>query len=456
MTLGRILIANRGEIAVRIARAARARGIETVLAASAVDKDGLAAREVDRTVVIGPAPARNSYLNAPLLVHAAQATGCDGLHPGFGFLSERADFAQLCEDEGLVFVGPTAESIRLVGDKLSARALARAAGVPMASGSDEVSSVSAAQRVAEAIGFPVITKASAGGGGRGMVVAHDAADLAAGFARASLEATEAFGDGRLYLERFVEQARHVEVQVMGDGAGGMLHFGERDCSVQRRYQKMVEEAPAEALSPATRERLHQAAVELLAPITYRGAGTVEFLYDEATEQFFFMEVNARLQVEHPVSEQVCGVDLIELQLEIAGGAPLPLSQSDVRPRGHSIEVRILAEDPEQGFRPSPGRVVGWRPPTGAGVRLDTAVGEGTVVSPYYDSMIAKLIVTGSHRADGIRRLRAALDDFDIGGITTNIPLLRRLAADPDFIDNRTSTRWLDDAADRFVRPRGSQ
>lgn len=455
MTLGRLLIANRGEIALRIARAARGLGIETVLAASTVDRDSLAAQEADRTVVLGPGPARHSYLNAALLVHAAQATGCDALHPGFGFLSERADFAQLCEDEGLVFVGPTAESIRLVGDKLSARALARAAGVPMATGSDEVTSAAAAQRSAEQIGFPVITKASAGGGGRGMVVAHDDVDLAAGFERASLEATEAFGDGRLYLERFVEHARHVEVQVLGNGIGGILHFGERDCSVQRRYQKMVEEAPAVVLKRATRDRLHQAAVGLLAPISYRGAGTVEFLYDAATEQFFFMEVNARLQVEHPVSEQVCGVDLIELQLEIAGGAPLPLRQSDINPRGHAIEVRILAEDPEQGFRPSPGRILGWKAPTGAGVRLDTAVGEGTVVSPYYDSMIAKLIATGSDRPDAIKRLIAALDDFHIGGVATNLPLLRRLVVDPDFVDNCTSTRWLDDVIDRFVGRKGS-
>ena len=454
MTLGRLLIANRGEIAVRIARAARALGVQTVLAASSADKDSLAAQEADRTVVVGPGPARSSYLAAPLLLHAAQATGCDALHPGFGFLSERADFAQLCEDEGIVFVGPTAESIRRVGDKLSARALARAAGVPMAAGSDEVASVSAAREVADAIGYPVITKASAGGGGRGMVVAHDPTELADGFGRASLEATEAFGDGRLYLERYVERARHVEVQVMGDGAGGMLHFGERDCSVQRRHQKMVEEAPATVLPASTRERLQRAAVDLLAPIGYRGAGTVEFLYDEVTGFFFFMEVNARLQVEHPVSEQVCGVDLVALQLQIAGGAPLPFAQSDVVPRGHAIEARILAEDPEQGFRPSPGRIVGWKPPSGAGVRLDTSVAEGSVVSPYYDSMIAKLITTGTDRADSIRLLRAALDDFRVEGIATNIPLLRRLVADQDFTANRTSTRWLDEAASRFVDTRG--
>jgi len=447
MTLKRVLIANRGEIAVRIARAARARGIESVLAASAADTYSLAAREADRTVVIGPAPARDSYLNAALLVHTAKATGCEAVHPGFGFLSERASFAQLCEDEGLIFVGATAESIRLVGDKLSARALAPAAGVPMASGSLEVAE---AQRIAEGIGYPVITKASAGGGGRGMVVAHGPDDLANDFERASLEATEAFGDGRLYLERFVERARHVEVQVVGDGAGGVLHFGERDCSVQRRYQKMIEEAPAVVLTKATRERLRRAAVELLGRISYRGAGTVEFLYDETTEQFYVMEVNARLQVEHPVSEQICGVDLIQMQLSIAGGEGLPFAQSQINPRGHCIEVRIIAEDPAQGFRRSPGRITTWRPPVGTGVRLDTAVGEAAVVSPFYDSMIAKLIVSSSDRADAISRLLNALDDFEITGIKTNVTLLRRIVEDPEFIDNRTNTRWLDGSIDRLI------
>lgn len=450
MTLKRVLIANRGEIAVRIARAARARGIESVLAASAADTYSLAAREADRTVVIGPAPARDSYLNAALLVHTAKATGCEAVHPGFGFLSERASFAQLCEDEGLIFVGPTAESIRLVGDKLSARALARAAGVPMASGSLEVASVAEAQRIAEGIGYPVITKASAGGGGRGMVVAHGPDDLANDFERASLEATEAFGDERLYLERFVERVRHVEVQVVGDGAGGLLHFGERDCSVQRRYQKMIEEAPAVVLTKATRERIHRAAVELLGRISYRGAGTVEFLYDDTTEQFYVMEVNARLQVEHPVSEQICGVDLIQMQLSIAGGEGLPFAQSQINPRGHCIEVRIIAEDPAQGFRPSPGRITTWRPPVGTGVRLDTAVGEAAVVSPFYGGIIAKLIVSSSDRADAISRLRNALDDFEITGIKTNVTLLRRIVEDPELIDNRTSTRWLDGSIDRLI------
>ena len=448
MMLRRLLVANRGEIALRIVRAARARGIETVLAASAADRDSQAAEEADRIVVIGPPPARSSYLDGRLLVHAALSTGCDAVHPGYGFLSERASFAEECEKEGLVFVGPTSVSIRQVGDKLAARALAKDAGVAMVSGSAKIGSSEEAQRIAEEVGYPVITKASAGGGGRGMVVAHSAADLAAGFDKASNEAQEAFGDGTLYLEHYIQRARHVEVQVLGDGNGNILHFGERDCSLQRRYQKMVEEAPATILSDAVRSRLHQAAINLLAPIKYRNAGTVEFLYDEAQDQFFFMEVNARIQVEHPVSEEICGVDLIQLQLAVAGGEPIGLTQADVKPAGHAIEVRIIAEDPGNNFMPSPGRILAWVPPEGDGVRLDTAMREGVLVPPYYDSMIAKLIVSGRDRAQALDRLRAALDGFRIDGIATNLPLLRAIAAHPDFSANSIDTRW----AERVLLP----
>lgn len=450
MSLDRLLIANRGEIAVRIAHAARKRGIETVLAASEADKDSLAAEAVDRTVVVGPAPAHKSYLNADLLIHAAVATECDAVHPGFGFLSERADFAEKVEDEDLIFVGPRPETIRQIGDKLRAREVARAAGVPMASGSAEVKSVAQALTTAQSIGYPVITKASAGGGGRGMVIARTPAELQQVFDTASQEAQQAFGDGRLYLERFVEKARHVEVQVFGDGAGKVVHFGERDCSIQRRYQKMVEEAPAALLTAPTRSRLHTAATSLLSSINYRGAGTVEFLYDQATDEFFFMEVNARLQVEHPVSEQICGTDLVDLQLAIAAGAQTNWDQSLINAQGHSIEVRILAEDPERGFHPSPGRIRNWETPTGPGIRLDTAVNAGSLVSPYYDSMIAKLIVTAQDRQGAIERLSEALNDFHVEGIDTNIPFLRRLVADPDFTANTTTTRWLDSAADRLI------
>ncbi|HLJ72299.1 MAG TPA: hypothetical protein VKU03_13345, partial [Roseiarcus sp.] len=344
---------------------------------------------------------------------------------------------------GIAFVGPSSDSIEAVGDKLAARRLATAAGVATTPGSGQLATEEEAVAAANRIGFPALIKASAGGGGRGMVIARDATSLRDGFARASAEAKEAFGDGTLFLERYVERARHVEVQVMGFGDGRVLHFGERDCSMQRRYQKMIEEAPAAALPAATRSRLHEAAVALLASIGYRNAGTVEFLYDVERDDFYFMEVNARIQVEHPVSEMICGVDLIRLQLEIAGGAPPPIAQGDIVQHGHAIEARILAENPQRGFLPSPGRIVRWRPPQGEGVRLDTAIEEGSVVSPYYDSMIAKLIVHAPDRPRAVARLREALDSFEVEGVATNIALLRAIAGHADFIGARLDTRWLE-------------
>lgn len=446
--LRRILIANRGEIALRITRAAKALGIETVLAASAADRDSQAAREADRTLVIGPAPARSSYLDARLILHAAKAANCDGLHPGYGFLSERPVLPELCAEAGIAFIGPEAATIRSVGDKLAARQLAASAGVGMVPGSGKLETVEAALQEAERIGYPVVTKASAGGGGRGMRVAADKAALRGGFERAQVEAREAFGDGTLYLERYVETARHVEVQVMGDGRGKVLHFGERDCSLQRRYQKMIEEAPAAILPRATRARLHRAAVGLLARVSYRNAGTVEFLYDPARDDFYFMEVNARIQVEHPVSETITGRDLIALQLEVAGGEPLGLDQSEIQFHGHAIEARILAEDPAKGFQPSPGRITRWVPPSGPGIRLDSAVppelgAAGFPIPPYYDSMIAKLIVHAPSRAAAVALLGEALARFEVEGIATNLGFLRAVAAHPDFIANRIDTRWLE-------------
>jgi acetyl-CoA carboxylase biotin carboxylase subunit len=443
MHIRRVLVANRGEIALRIVRAAKDLGLEAVLAASATDRGSVAARQADRVVVLGPAPARQSYLNANAIVHAAKATGCDALHPGYGFLSERASLARLCEENGLAFVGPASRVIEAVGDKLAARRLAKAAGIPMTPGSAKLASAAEAVAAAAGIGFPVVTKASVGGGGRGMMVARDARSLAAGFERASMEAKEAFGDGTLYLERYVERARHVEVQVLGLGDGRVLHFGERDCSVQRRYQKMIEEAPAAAMPSVTRARIHQAAVELLASIRYRNAGTVEFLYDVERDDFYFMEVNARIQVEHPVSEMITGADLMRLQLEVAGGVAPAIEQRDVVPHGHAIEARILAEDPARGFTPSPGRITGWRPPQGEGVRIDSAMEEGAVVSPYYDSMIAKLVVHAADRPRAVARLRDTLEAFEVDGVSTNIDFLRAVAAHPDFLANRVDTRWLE-------------
>ena len=439
----RLLIANRGEIAVRIVRAAHSLGIETVLAASAADCGSLAAQESDRTVVLGAAPARESYLNAPRIMHAALSTGCSALHPGYGFLSERPELPTLCAEHGITFVGPTAEAMRQVGDKLSARALARRAGVAMTNGTESVGSVDAALAHAAEIGYPVITKASSGGGGRGMVIARSSADLIESFEKASLAARQAFGDGTLYLERFVDRARHVEVQVMGDGAGGAVHFGERDCSIQRRYQKMIEEAPAAVLPQAVRTQLHRAAVDLLASIGYRNAGTVEFLYDEESGKFYFMEVNARLQVEHPVSEMTTGIDLVRLQLLLATGRGQLPAQERIHPNGHAIEARILAEDPARDFMPCPGRITRWRSPVGEGVRVDSAVTDGTLIPPNYDSMIAKLIVYGRTRDEAIDRLAHAIARFGVEGIPTNLPLLKCIVEHPDFRDNRLDTRWME-------------
>jgi acetyl-CoA carboxylase, biotin carboxylase subunit len=439
----RLFVANRGEIALRIIRAAHSLGIETVLGVSAADRDSLAAREAGRTVVLGAAPSRDSYLNRDLVVHAALGTGCTALHPGYGFLSERPELAELCEQEHIAFVGPTADSIRSVGDKLSAKSLAESAGVPMTRGSGKVTDVQHALRLADSIGYPVITKASAGGGGRGMIVARNPEELADAFNRAAATAREAFGDDTLYIERYVERARHLEVQVMGDGTGQIVHFGERDCSLQRRYQKMIEEAPASILPENVRVRLRAAAVNLLSSINYRNAGTVEFLYDVARQEFSFMEVNARIQVEHPVSEQITRTDLIKMQLEVAMQCRALPPQSTVKVHGHAIEARILAEDPANNFSPSPGRITHWRAPTGAGVRVDAGFGAGSMVPPFYDSMIAKLIVHGRNRDEAVERLIRALSSFEVQGIATNLPLLIAIATHDDFRNNDISTRWLE-------------
>lgn len=443
MAIKRLFIANRGEIALRIVRAAQALNIETVVAVSDADRDSAAARLADRTVVIGPAAAAKSYLDPRLIVHAAKHTDCDGLHPGYGFLSERAVLPRLCAAHGIAFVGPEPEVIDALGDKLRARAMAKAAGVPLVPGSDGIASAADARREGDRLGYPVLLKASAGGGGRGMVIANNGDEAAAGFARAAAEATAAFGDGTLFMERFVPEARHVEVQLMGDGKGSVLHFGERDCSVQRRYQKLIEEAPCAAMPPAFRAKLHEAAVALAASVNYRNAGTAEFLFDVQRKEFYFIEVNARIQVEHPVSEMISKFDLVQEQIRIAAGAPLSVSQSDVKLSGHAIECRINAEDAWNNFLPSPGTITTWRPPEGKGVRLDSHMSEGASIPPYYDSMIGKLIVHAKTRAKAIKKLSAALDEFVIEGVATTVALHRRIIAHPDFVENRIHTRWLE-------------
>ena len=444
MQLRRLFVANRGEIAVRILRTARKLGIETVLGVSMADRETLGAEMADRTVVLGPAPAGKSYLDVRLVIHAAKATGCDALHPGYGFLSEKPALARSCESEGISFVGPRAETIEALGDKLSARSIADQTNVRTVPGTEHMLSLEAARTAAAALGYPVVMKASAGGGGRGMFKATRAQDLEASFDKASREAEAAFGDGRLYLERFVERARHVEVQVLGDGDGNVVHFGDRDCSVQRRYQKLIEEAPASAVPEATRERLHEAAIRLTSFARYRNAGTVEFLYDVDRDDFYFMEVNSRIQVEHPVSEEITGVDLIAMQLRVAGGMGLGLSQRDITNSGHAIECRINAEDPRNNFAPAPGRIGRWVVPNGEGIRLDTHARQGYLVPPYYDSMIGKLIALGRDREEAISRMLIAIDQFVIEGPKTTLPLDAAIVGHSDFRNNNITTRWLED------------
>ena len=442
-TLRRVLVANRGEIAVRIVRACRDEGVEVVVAVSDADQDSLAARLADGIVHIGPPSPSQSYLRVGQIVCAALLARCDAVHPGYGFLSEQPALAEACADSGLVFVGPGADVIRRGGDKVTARAAARRAGVPVGSGSDTVESADAAIEVVADIGFPVLLKAAAGGGGRGMVRVDEAAELAARFAVASNEALSAFGDGRLYVERFVENARHVEVQLFADTRGNIVHLGDRDCSLQRRYQKVLEEAPAAALPAAMHDRLADAAIALGRELDYVGAGTVEFLVDLDRDEFVFLEVNTRVQVEHPVTEMVTGVDIVREQLRVAAGLSLSFTQDDVVVSGHSIECRINAESVGAGFIPSPGRVLHWSPPDGPGIRLDTHVFTGYDVPPHYDSLLAKLIVVGSDRDDAIRNMRKALAEFDVDGVDTTIELHQRIVDHPDFQADNVNTKWLE-------------
>ncbi|MFN5413008.1 acetyl-CoA carboxylase biotin carboxylase subunit [Bradyrhizobium sp.] len=443
MTLRSVLIANRGEIAVRIIRAAKALGLRTVLAHSIADKESLAAQLADETVEIGPPAAKKSYLNIEAVVNAAKSAKVDAVHPGYGFLAENAEFAEAVTAAGIVFVGPSAEAIRLLGDKVMARQVAALAGVPTVPGSDgRVTDLDAAITIANSIGYPVMIKAAAGGGGRGIRIVGDAEEFARQFPQASSEAAAAFGDGGLYIEKVIERARHVEVQILGDGHD-VVHCYERECSLQRRRQKVWEEAPAVGLPDDVRQRLCASAVALGRAVGYSGAGTVEYLYDDATSAFYFIEVNTRIQVEHPVTEMITGIDLVQEMLTIAGGARLSVAQDDIRIQGHAIECRINAEDPHKGFMPAPGTTSRSIVPDGEGIRFDTLLFEGYAVPPFYDSLLGKLIVRGADRADCLARLRTALDGLVITGIPTTIPLHAALARDASVADGRTHTRFLE-------------
>ncbi len=441
MPIRRVLIANRGEIAARIIRTCRTLGLETVLAASAADRDSLPARFATRTVCIGPARPSESYLKVETIVHAALATECDAIHPGYGFLSERAPLASLCEQNNVIFIGPTAAQIEAVGDKLRARSEAQAADVPVVPGGS-VSSVDEAVTLGQSIGAPLLVKAVGGGGGRGMKRVDRLEDLPGAMELASAEAGAAFGDARVYLERFIASGRHVEVQVLGDGKGHVIHLGERDCSVQRRYQKLIEETPAPGISEKLRNALHAAAVRFAERLAYRGAGTVEFLVDSQRDAFYFLEMNARIQVEHPVTEAVTGVDLIAEQIAVANGEGLRLKQGEIRRNGCAIECRVNAEDPANDFRPSPGLVREAVWPAGEGIRVDTHIVSGSRVPPFYDSLMAKIIAHAPDRFAALERLRSAIASTRITGVATNLPFHAEVLSDPEFQAGGVDTGYL--------------
>jgi acetyl-CoA carboxylase, biotin carboxylase subunit len=444
-TLRRVLVANRGEIAVRILRSCRSLGIETVLAVSDADRDSLPARLADAVIRIGPAAPAASYLNVAAVVDAALAAGADAVHPGYGFLSESPRLARACTAAGLVFIGPTAAQLEAVGDKLAARSRASAAGLPVvpggAAGRGAAKNSAEVAELAELTGWPLLVKAVGGGGGRGLRPVHDPADLEAAIERASAEADAAFGDPRVYLERYVQPGRHVEVQLLGDGER-VIHLGDRDCSVQRRYQKLLEEAPAPLLDDGLRDQIRQAGVTFGKVLRYRGLGTVEFLVDAERGAFYFLEMNARIQVEHPVTEAISGLDLVAEQIAVAEGRPLRLDQHDLALAGHAIECRINAEDPDDGFRPSPGTVTRAVFPAGPGIRVDTHVQAGSAVPPGYDSLLAKVIVSGRDRAEALARLRSALARCEITGVATTIPVHARLAAAEEFARGGVDTGYL--------------
>ena len=437
----KILIANRGEIALRIHRACKEMGIQTVAVHSTADADAMHVRLADESVCIGPPSPAESYLNIPAIISAATIAGADAIHPGVGFLAENADFAEMVEEHGFTFIGPSADHMRMMGDKITAKRTVVDLNIPVVPGSDGgVQDEDEALRIAKEIGYPVLIKASAGGGGRGMKVSRGPDDLGENLRLCRAEAKASFGDDTVYIEKYLAAPRHIEVQVMGDSHGNVVHFGERDCSLQRRHQKVLEEAPSPALNAAVRKQIGETVTAALQTMGYRGAGTIEFLYENG--EFYFIEMNTRLQVEHSVSEMISGVDLVREQILVANGAPLAFTQSDIVLAGHAIECRINAEHPET-FAPSPGRVTDYHAPGGLGVRIDSALYAGYVVPPYYDSLVSKLIVHGANRNECLLRLRRALDEYVIDGIETTLPLHRRLMLEQDFINGEYDIHWLE-------------
>jgi acetyl-CoA carboxylase, biotin carboxylase subunit len=437
----KILIANRGEIALRVLRACKELGIPTVAVHSTADADAMHVRFADESVCIGPPAAKDSYLNIPAILSACEITGADAVHPGYGFLSENARFAEILADHDVQFIGPKPEHIRLMGDKIEAKRTAKKLGIPVVPGSEGgVTNDAQATTIANEIGYPILIKAAAGGGGRGMKVARTASELSNALSTARSEAKAAFGDDAVYLEKYLERPRHIEIQVLGDGQGAAIHLGERDCSLQRRHQKVLEESPSPALNTQARNTIGETVAKAMREIGYLGVGTVEFLYEEG--KFYFIEMNTRIQVEHPVTEMITDIDLIFEQIRVAAGAKLTLKQSDVEFRGHAIECRINAENPVS-FRPSPGKILHYHPPGGLGVRIDSAVYQGYTIPPYYDSLVGKLIVHGKTRTECLMRLKRALDEVVVDGIETTLPLFRALVREKDIIDGNYHIHWLE-------------
>ena len=437
----KILIANRGEIALRVLRACQELGIPTVAVHSTADADAMHVRLADESVCIGPPPAKDSYLNIPALLAACEITGADAVHPGYGFLSENARFAEILAEHSIHFIGPKAEHIRQMGDKIEAKRTAKALGIPCVPGSDgAITNEAQAMKIAKQMGFPVLVKAAAGGGGRGMKVAQSEGDLQVALSTAANEAKSAFGDASVYLEKYLQKPRHIEIQILGDGRGGAIHLGERDCSLQRRHQKVWEEGPSPVLTAAARAKIGETCAKAMREMKYLGVGTIEFLFEDG--EFYFIEMNTRIQVEHPVTESITDIDLVLEQIRIAAGGDLPARQDEVQVIGHAIECRINAENP-QTFRPSPGRITQYHPPGGLGVRIDSAVYQGYTIPPYYDSLVGKLIVHGKTRGECLMRLRRALDEMVVEGIGTTLPLFRALVREDDIINGYYHIHWLE-------------